>query len=117
MHHDVATSSLLQARCPVVSEAAATIGDPQVRNRGTLGGSIAHADPSADMPAVVLAQNAEIHHKGPGGWRVVKAADILKDLFTGDKAALVKRIGNLAPDRLRPILDGVRLLTEPRDVD
>jgi len=50
VHHDVATSSLLRERCPIVSEAAATIGDAQVRNRGTLGGSIAHADPSADMP-------------------------------------------------------------------
>ena len=87
VHHDVATSSLLQARCPVVSEAAATIGDPQVRNRGTLGGSIAHADPSADMPAVMLALNAEIHLKGPNGWRVVKAADFFKDLFTVDMAA------------------------------
>jgi carbon-monoxide dehydrogenase medium subunit len=87
VHHDVATSSLLQARCPVVSEAAATIGDPQVRNRGTLGGSIAHADPSADMPAVMLALNAEIHLKGPRGWRVVKAADFFKDLFTVDMAA------------------------------
>jgi carbon-monoxide dehydrogenase medium subunit len=86
VHHDVATSSLLQARCPAVSEAAATIGDPQVRNRGTLGGSIAHADPSADMPAVMLALNAEIHLKGPGGWRVVKAADFFKDLFTVDMA-------------------------------
>ena len=87
VHHDVATSSLLRARCPAVSEAAATIGDPQVRNRGTLGGSIAHADPSADMPAVMLALNAEIHLKGPGGWRVVKAADFFKDLFTVDMAA------------------------------
>ena len=50
VHHDVATSSLLRERCPVVAEAAATIGDPQVRNRGTIGGSVAHADPSADYP-------------------------------------------------------------------
>jgi len=86
VHHDVATSSLLRERCPVVSEAAATIGDPQVRNRGTLGGSVAHADPSADMPAVMLALNAEIHLMGPKGWRVVKAPDFFKDLFTVDKA-------------------------------
>ena len=87
VHHDVATSALLQERCPVVSEAAATIGDPQVRNRGTIGGSIAHADPSADMPAVMLALDAEIHLKGPKGWRVVKAADFFQDLFTVDMAA------------------------------
>jgi carbon-monoxide dehydrogenase medium subunit len=87
VHHDVATSSLLQQRCPVVSEAAATIGDPQVRNRGTLGGSVAHADPSADMPAVMVALDAEIHLIGPKGWRVVKAPDFFKDLFTVDMAA------------------------------
>ncbi len=71
VHHDVATSALLRQRCPVVSDAAAEIGDPQVRNRGTLGGSLAHADPSADYPAVMLAVDAEIHVKGPKGWRVV----------------------------------------------
>ena len=87
VHHDVATSALLHERCPVVSEAAATIGDPQVRNRGTLGGSIAHADPSADMPAVMLALNAEMHLKGPKGWRVVPAADFFTDLFTVDMAS------------------------------
>ncbi|MEO2198760.1 MAG: FAD binding domain-containing protein, partial [bacterium] len=48
VHHDVATSAVLRDQCPVVSDTAATIGDPQVRNRGTLGGSLAHADPAAD---------------------------------------------------------------------
>jgi carbon-monoxide dehydrogenase medium subunit len=51
VHHEVATSALLQQACPMLAEAAASIGDPQVRNRGTLGGSLAHADPSADYPA------------------------------------------------------------------
>lgn len=87
VHHDVATSSLLQERCPAVADAAATIGDQQVRNRGTIGGSIAHADPSADMPAVLVALDAEIHLKGPKGWRVVKAPDFFKDLFTVDMAS------------------------------
>jgi carbon-monoxide dehydrogenase medium subunit len=87
VHHDVATSALLQERCPVVAEAAATIGDPQVRNRGTIGGSVAHADPSADMPAVLVALDAEIHLKGPRGWRMVKAGDFFEDLFTVDLAA------------------------------
>lgn len=87
VHHDVATSSLLQARCPAVSDAAATIGDPQVRNRGTIGGSLAHADPSADMPAVMLALDAEIHLKGPQGWRVVKASDFFTEMFTVNMAA------------------------------
>jgi aerobic carbon-monoxide dehydrogenase medium subunit len=84
VHHDVATSALLQARCPAVAEAAASIGDPHVRNRGTLGGSVAHADPSADMPAVLLALDAEIHLKSPRGWRIVKATDFFRGLFTVD---------------------------------
>jgi carbon-monoxide dehydrogenase medium subunit len=86
VHHDIAVSALLQRHCPVVSDAAVEIGDQQVRNRGTLGGSLAHADPSADYPAVMLAIDAEIHVKGPKGWRVVKAHDFFKDLFTVDLA-------------------------------
>ena len=86
VHHDVATSSLLQQKAPVVAEAAAEIGDPQVRNRGTLGGSLAHADPAADMPAVMVAIDAEIHLKGPNGWRAVKAEDFFQDIFTVDMA-------------------------------
>ena len=86
VHHDVATSALLRDRCPMIAEAAATIGDPQVRNRGTIGGSVAHADPAADIPAVLLALDAEIHLKGPNGWRVVKAADFFQGLFTVDMA-------------------------------
>ena len=87
VHHDVATSALLLEQCPAVAEAAASIGDPQVRNRGTIGGSVAHADPSADMPAVLIALDAEFHLKGPQGWRMVKASDFFKDLFTVDMAA------------------------------
>jgi carbon-monoxide dehydrogenase medium subunit len=85
-HHEVATSGLLAQQCPVVSEAAGEIGDQQVRNRGTLGGSIAHSDPAADMPAVMVALDAEVHLKGPGGWRAVKAADFFQGLFTVDMA-------------------------------
>lgn len=87
VHHEVATSSVLQAQCPVVSDAAATIGDPQVRNRGTLGGSLAHADPAADYPAVMLAVDAEILMQGPDGGRIVSAADFFQGLFTVDLSA------------------------------
>jgi len=86
VHHEVATSSLLQQACPMMAETAATIGDPQVRNRGTLGGSIAHADPSADYPAALLALDAEIHVKGLNGARVIKARDFFQGLFTVDLA-------------------------------
>ncbi len=83
-HQAVATSALLRSVCPAVSDCAAQIGDPQVRNRGTIGGSLAHADPSADYPAMLIALDAEIHLKGPGGWRSVKAPDFFQDLFTVD---------------------------------
>jgi carbon-monoxide dehydrogenase medium subunit len=84
VHHTVATSKLLMDRCPVVSDAAGTIGDQQVRNRGTIGGSLAHADPSADFPAVMLALDAEIHLKSAKGPRVVKADAFFQGLFTVD---------------------------------
>ena len=87
VHHDVAVSALLRRECPVVADAAASIGDAQVRNRGTLGGSLAHADPSADYPAAMLAVDAEIDIKGPRGWRTVKATGFFRDLFTVDLAA------------------------------
>jgi carbon-monoxide dehydrogenase medium subunit len=87
VHHDVATSALLQKECPMIAEAAASIGDPQVRNRGTLGGSIAHADPSADYPAAMLALDADIHLRGPNGDRTVAARDFFRGLFTVDLAA------------------------------
>jgi carbon-monoxide dehydrogenase medium subunit len=89
-HAEVAASTLLREKCPMVADAAPEIGDPQVRNRGTLGGSLAHADPSADYPAAMLAVDAEVHVKGPKGWRAVKAADFFQDLFTV----------NLAPDEI-----------------
>ncbi len=87
MHHDVATSALLREALPGGGrDAPREIGDPQVRNRGTIGGSLAHADPSADYPAVMLALDAEIHIKGTAGRRAVKAADFFQDLFTVDLA-------------------------------
>ena len=85
-HHDVATSTLLRDRCPMAAEAAALIGDQQVRNRGTLGGSLAHADPAADYPAVMLALDAEFHLKGPAGWRAVRARDFFQGMLTVDLA-------------------------------
>ena len=84
VHHAVATSTLLQDKCPIVSDAASTIGDTQVRNRGTIGGSLAHADPSADMPAVMVALDADIVLRSAGGERTVKASSFFQDLFTVD---------------------------------
>lgn len=84
VHHALATSSLLRQKCPIVADAAATIGDQQVRNRGTIGGSMAHADPSADMPAVMVALDAEIAIHSTKGTRTVKATDFFQELFTVD---------------------------------
>ena len=86
VHHDVASSALLEQVCPMIAEAAKEIGDPQVRNRGTLGGSLAHADPTADYPAVMLALDADIHLKGPKGSRTAKARDFFRGLFSVDLA-------------------------------
>lgn len=86
VHHVVATSDLIKRDCPMLAEAAASIGDQQVRNCGTLGGSLAHADPSADYPAAILALDADIHLKGPKGARIVKARDFFRGLFTVDLA-------------------------------
>jgi aerobic carbon-monoxide dehydrogenase medium subunit len=85
-HYEIETSDLLRQRAPVVAECAHEIGDPQVRHRGTIGGSLAHSDPAADYPAVMVALDAEIHLKGKGGWRSVRAADFFQDLFTVDMA-------------------------------
>ena len=83
VHHAVATSVLLRERCPVVVETAGTIGDPQVRNRGTLGGSIAHADPAADYPATLLALDAEIRIQGPGAGRLPRKVGVDGDIEPG----------------------------------
>ena len=83
-HTEVAASALLRDRCPMIAEAAAEIGDPQVRNRGTLGGSLAHADPAADYPPVILALDADISVRGLNGSRTIKASKFFLDLFTVD---------------------------------
>ena len=78
-HHDAAHSDLLREQVPLLAHVAGQIGDPQVRHRGTVGGSIAHGDPASDLPAVLLALRATLVARGPGGERTI-AAD---DFFTG----------------------------------
>ena len=85
-HHDVEVSDLLAAQAPIVAEAAAEIGDIQVRHRGTLGGSLAHADPAADQPAVMVALGAQLDIVGSDGPRSVAVEDFFQDLFTVDLA-------------------------------
>ncbi len=80
-HRMVEQSDLVQARCPALAELASRIGDPQVRNRGTLGGSLAHADPAADYPALVLALGADIEIQGASGTRTVAADDFFVEMY------------------------------------
>ncbi|HEY7762650.1 MAG TPA: xanthine dehydrogenase family protein subunit M [Actinomycetota bacterium] len=86
-HHDVANSELVQQAVPIVADTAQQIGDPQVRHIGTIGGSIAHADPAGDMGTVMLALGAEFVVRGAGGAdRTVAASDFFKGLFQADLA-------------------------------
>jgi carbon-monoxide dehydrogenase medium subunit len=80
-HFDIETSDLLRRSCPLLPEVAGRIGDVQVRNRGTIGGSLAHADPAADWPAAILALDAELEVHGSGGSRKIAAKDFFIDLF------------------------------------
>lgn len=86
-HHAIESSGLLKTRCPLMPETAAEIGDVQVRNKGTIGGSLAHADPAADWPAAILALQAEIEARSSRGSRWIKAADYFLDLMTTTLAA------------------------------
>lgn len=81
-HFQIETSDLLRHACPLLPETATNLGDLQVRNKGTMGGSLAHADPAADWPAAVLALGAEIVAANPKGDRVIKAEDFFVELFT-----------------------------------
>src|SRR5215813_7335067 len=81
-HHAIETSAVLKSKCPLLPEVAGHIGDPMVRNMGTIGGSLAHADPAADYPAAIIALNAEMVAEGPKGKRTIKADDFFKGLLT-----------------------------------
>jgi len=80
-HMDVETSALLKEHVPLLAHAAGHVGDPQVRHRGTLGGTIAHADPASDLPATTLALGATYVAQGPNGTREIAAADFYKTFF------------------------------------
>ena len=80
-HHDVATSPLLLSDVPLLAHTAEAVGDPQIRHRGTIGGSVAHADAAADLPATLLALDATFVVRGAGGERSVPAADFFKSIF------------------------------------
>jgi carbon-monoxide dehydrogenase medium subunit len=100
-HAMIAASKDIQQQFPALADAAGEIGDLQVRNRGTIGGSLAHADPAADYPAVMIALSAEMHALGLAGTRTIKAADFFVDLMTtalqANELLIEVRIPALAP--------------------
>lgn len=81
-HHEVESSAMLRTLCPLLAEAALNIGDVQVRNVGTIGGSIAHADPAADYPASLFALDAKVVLVRTGGERTMAIGDFILDTFT-----------------------------------
>ena len=89
-HRDLEISTMLAADAPLLAHAAGHVGDPQVRHRGTLGGSLAHADPASDLPAVILAMGGTLVATGPNGTREIAASEF----FTGFLESA------LAPDEL-----------------
>jgi carbon-monoxide dehydrogenase medium subunit len=99
-HHEVEASGLLRAKCPLLAETASYVGDVQVRNRGTIGGSAAHADPAGDYPAALLALEAEFIAQNADGERTIPAGEF----FVGMLATA------LAPGE---ILTGIRIPAAP----
>ncbi|HVT70315.1 MAG TPA: xanthine dehydrogenase family protein subunit M [Trebonia sp.] len=80
-HHDVAHADLLLSDIPLLAHTAAAVGDPQIRHRGTIGGSVAHADAAADLPATLLALDATFVVRGPAGERAVPAGEFFQGIF------------------------------------
>ena len=92
-HDEVVSSPLVREHAAVLAETAKTVADPQVRHRGTIGGALVHADPAGDLPAPILALDAELVIEGAGGERTVAARDFFLDLFStavGDDEILTK---------------------------
>ena len=99
-HADLAASELVAAEAPLLAHSAAQVGDPQIRHRGTIGGSLAHADPAADLPMALLALGGSVEAQGPAGTRRIAADDFFAGFFET----------SLAPDEL---LTAVRVPRRP----
>jgi aerobic carbon-monoxide dehydrogenase medium subunit len=100
-HHDLKNDPLIQEHCPLVSNTAGLIGDPQVRHRGTIGGSLAHGDPASDLPTLMVTLAAELVVRGREGERAVSAAEFFRGVFetaVGPEEVLTEiRIPKLGP--------------------
>jgi aerobic carbon-monoxide dehydrogenase medium subunit len=100
-HQQLESSDLLKSKCPLLVETAAQVGDVQVRNKGTLGGSAAHADPASDYPAALFALEAQFVLQGPNGSRTIPVDDFFVSMLTSA----------LGPDE---ILTQIRIPAQPR---
>lgn len=80
-HADLAASELVKAEAPLLAYAASQVGDPQIRHRGTIGGSLSHADPAADLPMALVALGGSVELQGPSGSRTVSADDFFQGFF------------------------------------
>ena len=80
-HHDLNTSAVAIEHCPLIAHAAGQVGDPAVRHRGTIGGSLAHGDPASDLPTVCIALDAQIVVRGPNGERQIASKDFFNGFF------------------------------------
>jgi carbon-monoxide dehydrogenase medium subunit len=100
-HYQLVNDPLVAEHCGLLAEATQTVADPAVRHRGTLGGALAHGDPAGDLPAVVLALDATLAARGPGGEREIPAADFFVDYLTTslqpDEILTAVRIPKLGP--------------------
>jgi aerobic carbon-monoxide dehydrogenase medium subunit len=102
-HHDVMHHPLVRSHAPLLAAATATVADPQIRHRGTFGGSLAHADPAGDLPTVALTLECTMVTAGPNGRREVPAAQFFVDYFTSalewDEVLVAVRVPKLGSDR------------------
>jgi CO/xanthine dehydrogenase FAD-binding subunit len=100
-HHAIEESDVVRRRCPILAEAAARVGNVRTRTRGTIGGSLAHADPAAELPCVAVALGAEVTARGPDGARDVAAGDLLVSYLTTtlepDEVVAEVRVPTLRP--------------------
>ena len=100
-HYQLVNDPLVAEHCGLLAEATETVADPAVRHRGTLGGALAHGDPAGDLPAVVLALDATLAARGPGGEREIPAANFFVDYLTTslqpDEVLTAVRIPKLGP--------------------
>jgi carbon-monoxide dehydrogenase medium subunit len=101
-HREIHNSPLVREHCGILSQAAGLLGDPSVQHRGTIGGALAHGDPSGDLPAVVRALEAEITAQGPRGERTIPARDLFVDYLetalAEDEVVTEVRVPKLGPD-------------------